>query len=120
MVYYFFVLIKYHSPKNLKCCKNLGLPNPTILNFSENDILLEQKNNKPCGNKFINLGRQHSDATKLKMSRNRGKIYNLKSPSGEIITVENLTKFCKNNNIQYTWLITQFKRGNSCKGWTKI
>jgi hypothetical protein len=115
-----------HTSKNKiinlfkKCCCDLGFSNPSILSFNEQDVLDEQKNNKPKHNKFINLGRIHSEETKKKMSDMRSKIYTLKSPTGEIVTVNKLKQFCIEHDIQYTWLLTQFKKGNPCKGWIKL
>lgn len=103
-----------------KCCNDIGLPNPNVFNIDSNEIKKEQNDSKPSNNKFINLGRKHSVQTKLKFSTLRSKTHILKSPTGELITVNRLREFCEKENIQYTWLVTQFKKGNSCKGWTKI
>lgn len=103
-----------------KCCDDIGLPNPTIFEIDNDEIKKEQNDAKPSNNKFINMGRKHSSQTKLKFSSLRSKTYILKSPTGELITVNRLREFCEQQNIQYTWLLTQFKKGNSCKGWTKI
>lgn len=102
------------------CCNQLGLPTPNILDIKSEEIYNEQKNCVPSNKKYINLGRKHSDKTKLKFSTVRSKTYVLKSPTGELVTVNRLREFCEKENIQYTWLLTQFKKGNPCKGWTKI
>jgi len=103
-----------------KCCDDIGLPNPNVLKVDSDEIKKEQNGAKPSNNKFINLGRKHSVQTKLKFSVLRSKTHILKSPTGELITVNRLREFCEKQNIQYTWLLVQFKKGKPCKGWIKI
>jgi hypothetical protein len=103
-----------------KCCNDIGLPNPIVFKIDSNEIKKEQNDSKPSNNKFTNLGRKHSVQTKLKFSALRSKTHILKSPTGELITVNRLREFCEKQNIQYTWLLAQFKKGNPCKGWIKV
>jgi hypothetical protein len=103
-----------------KCCDDIGLPNPIVFKIDSNEIKKEQNDSKPSNNKFTNLGRKHSVQTKLKFSALRSKTHILKSPTGELITVNRLREFCEKQNIQYTWLLAQFKKGNPCKGWIKV
>lgn len=101
----------------IKCCEDIGLESPTLLDFSAADILDEQKNNKPANHRYINLGKTASPQTRQKMSLARRKIYVLRSPDGTIVSINNMKLFCKQNNMQYTHVIARFKKNKPCKGW---
>lgn len=51
----------------------------------------------------------------------RGKIYEFFNPEGEYVRVQNLSKFCKENDL-HTSNLCQVHAGklNSCKGWKKF
>ncbi len=104
----------------IKCCNDVGLSMPSLFDFSIEEVITEQGKNKPVGNKFINLGRKLSLESRKKLSNIRSKLWILKSPDDVVVNVNNLHKFCVEQNIQYTWLISQFKKGKNCKGWSKI
>ncbi len=104
----------------LECCNKLGVPSPIIHTVSSSEVEYEQKHNKPSHQKYINLGRKWSPEQKKKASAKLSRSWTLKSPNGETLMVNNLQEFCKTQNIQYTWMISQFKQNKSCKGWSKI
>lgn len=101
----------------IKCCNDIGLTTPTIFNVLLDEVRKEQNGKIPQNQRFINLGRKWSLKRKQKFSKIRLKTYVLKSPSNKIINVYNLSKFCKKQHIQYTYMISRFKKRKPCKGW---
>jgi hypothetical protein len=66
----------------------------------------------------INTGRKQSDETKQKKSLASAKDYIVISPSGEIIKVNNMKRFCLDNNLTHTNMIKVSKgKRNQHKGW---
>jgi hypothetical protein len=87
------------------------------------------KNNPAYGGRFSGkkngmYGKKHTEEVKRKISeagKGRGaKIYTFKNPNGEIVVVNNLTQFCKENNLSQSAMhnVNSEKR-NHHKGWTK-
>lgn len=101
----------------VKCTSECGFQTPIELDFSKEDVLSEQGNNRPAGNKFINIGRGWSEERKLKSSLARLKTYYLISPSGEEVKVSNLKEFCSMNKMSYTWALACFNKRKCIKGW---
>jgi hypothetical protein len=87
------------------------------------------KNNPGYGGRFSGkkngmYGKKHTEEVKRKISeagKGRGaKIYKFKNPNGNVVIVENLTNFCKLNNLSQPamHMVSSGKR-NIHKGWTK-
>jgi len=68
---------------------------------------------------YSQLGTKFSDEVKAKMSQNAKKItVELVSPTGEVVTVVGIKKFCKEINISQSNLSCLRKgKTNTCKGW---
>lgn len=104
----------------IQCCKDIGLPEPTILDIPTDTIIKEQNGNKPNSHRFINLGRKWTDSQHIKFKLKRNKTYILKSEIGEIVTVYRLQDFCQQYKMQYTYAMMRFNHRKPCKGWTCI
>jgi group I intron endonuclease len=99
----------------------------TIKELDRLEILYIKKFNTlhPNGYNFCSGG-GHRDycqeiCDKISESHRRGKIYKFKNPNGEIVKVKNLARFCKENNLSRTMMVSLFrkdKRYKQHKGWT--
>jgi len=77
---------------------------------------------KETVNKMIayRTGRSLSESCKEKISKSHSKnTYELKSPDGEILIIKNLSKFCKENNLQQSAFVMIMKgERKHHKNWT--
>jgi len=103
-----------------QCRQEIGLPPPTIIDFTVEEVLLEQGKAKAYGNKGVNLGRKATDEQRSKMSNRRSSIWTIKHNDGTITTTDHLHTFCKNHNMQYTYAVSRFAKNKPCKGWSKV
>lgn len=70
--------------------------------------------------RIANTGKKVSEKTRLLCSEKLAKTYTLVSPTGELVTFTNMTKFCKENNLSKSklCLVAQGKR-NHHQGWKR-
>lgn len=126
----------YTSNIHLKrAVKKYGLENFSLSIVEENilsestldqkEIYYIKKYNSlyPYGYNFLEggSGRKHhaETADKISLSLRKGKKYLFKSPSGEIMEIINLAKFCRENNLNETMMQNVSKGQNKKhRGWT--
>jgi hypothetical protein len=127
--------VSYKKGKNLE--EIVGIERSIDIKKRLSDIAKER-----VGDKNGMFGRKHSDESKEKMSKNTIKKFGSDNPSfgrvrkesekiydtwelsnqnGDVVVVDNLSKFCKENNLNPTCMRDIFYgRMKSHKGWIKV
>lgn len=101
-----------------------NISNLTILNDLEKKYIKLHNTIYPHGYNLLKGGfnKKHHDTTKEKLSYiiSKGKKYKFRSPNGDIIEVKNLTKFCKENNLDLCKMCFVFNgKRKQHKHWTR-
>lgn len=66
-----------------------------------------------------NLGKQFSEDWRMNLGKSHAKSYTLRDPTGELVTITNMTKFCRDNGIAAPWAMMAVAAGKKCQylGW---
>lgn len=76
---------------------NTGSKNPM---FGKKHSQTSIEKNRQSNIEYAKLHpKKHSDNTKKKLSESKSETWEITFPSGEVVTIKNLTQFCRDNNL---------------------